>query len=187
MKQSIHSQKGFGAVEALIIILILAVIGFGGYYVWNSNKDDAQSTKTAATTDSTPSNENSSSTKYFTIAEFGVRLPLTSELSGLKAGAAVESSFDTKNMSVNVLAPELDADYTCAADSDGTKASLGGIMINTSGNPGSGQYTPAATKKIGDTYYFYFESYGCFDGTAKTKFDGLKADFAKQFDNLQAY
>ncbi len=30
-----HNQKGFGLVEALLVILILAVASFGGYYVWH--------------------------------------------------------------------------------------------------------------------------------------------------------
>lgn len=32
-----REQKGFAVVELLIIILILAVVGFGGYYVWHTN------------------------------------------------------------------------------------------------------------------------------------------------------
>lgn len=32
------TQKGFALIEGLLIILILAIIGFGGYYVWHSQK-----------------------------------------------------------------------------------------------------------------------------------------------------
>lgn len=42
-------QKGFTVVEGLLIVLVLAVVGFGGYYVWNQNKDkqNSQSTPSA--------------------------------------------------------------------------------------------------------------------------------------------
>lgn len=35
-----ENQKGFALIESLLIILILAVIGFGGYYVWHTQKGD---------------------------------------------------------------------------------------------------------------------------------------------------
>src|SRR6476661_2191044 len=42
-------QYGFAALEGILIVTILAVIGFGGYYVWHTQK----STK-ASSTDLTP-------------------------------------------------------------------------------------------------------------------------------------
>lgn len=32
-------KKGFSPVYVLLILILVAVIGFGGYYVWNENKD----------------------------------------------------------------------------------------------------------------------------------------------------
>lgn len=32
-------QKGFTLVEGLLVILVVAVIGFGGYYVWQNQND----------------------------------------------------------------------------------------------------------------------------------------------------
>jgi uncharacterized protein HemX len=43
-------QKGFSAVEGLLIVLVLAVIGFGGYYIWDQQKRDK---KTATETNNT--------------------------------------------------------------------------------------------------------------------------------------
>lgn len=31
-------QKGFSLVEGLLLVLILLIVGFGGYYVWSQNK-----------------------------------------------------------------------------------------------------------------------------------------------------
>jgi hypothetical protein len=45
------SQKGFAVLEALLIVLVLAVIGGAGYYVWHSRQDnEATPTKTTQTT-----------------------------------------------------------------------------------------------------------------------------------------
>jgi len=35
-----NKQNGFTLVEGLLIVLILSVIGFAGYYVWSQNQDD---------------------------------------------------------------------------------------------------------------------------------------------------
>jgi hypothetical protein len=34
-----NKQKGFTLVEGFLIVLILSVVGFAGYYVWNQNKN----------------------------------------------------------------------------------------------------------------------------------------------------
>jgi len=44
------SQAGFTLVEALIIILILVVVGFGGYYIWQAQQ------KPSSTSATTPGN-----------------------------------------------------------------------------------------------------------------------------------
>ena len=49
------TQKGFTLVETLLVIIILAIIGLGGYYVWHT-----QHSKTLLTTTSTNTNTNSS-------------------------------------------------------------------------------------------------------------------------------
>lgn len=36
-------QKGFSAVEGLVIVLVLAVVGLGGWYVWDRQTTDADS------------------------------------------------------------------------------------------------------------------------------------------------
>lgn len=37
------NQKGFGVIESLIVVTVLAVIGFGGYYIYSQNKDQEKS------------------------------------------------------------------------------------------------------------------------------------------------
>ncbi len=40
-------QNGFALIESLLIILILVIIGFGGYYVWNTQKNVDETSKDA--------------------------------------------------------------------------------------------------------------------------------------------
>lgn len=75
------NQKGFTTVEALLIILILAVIGFGGYYVYHTNHK-TKTTNLAATAPKTSTASNQAKTtskqsaqKYITISAWGVRVP----------------------------------------------------------------------------------------------------------------
>jgi prepilin-type N-terminal cleavage/methylation domain-containing protein len=68
------NQKGFGLIESLLVILIIAVIGFGGYYVWHTQRTK---TPTITTTISTPT---ASTQQYLTIKEWGVRVPMPSDV-----------------------------------------------------------------------------------------------------------
>jgi hypothetical protein len=44
------NEKGFGLVEIIIIIVILGVIGFGGWYVWQANNPPQPQSKTQTET-----------------------------------------------------------------------------------------------------------------------------------------
>jgi len=57
------NQKGFTAVEGLLIILILAVVGFGGYYVYHTNHKTKAAVSTTAAKESTASSNKSTVAK----------------------------------------------------------------------------------------------------------------------------
>ncbi len=50
-------QNGFSTVEGLIVVIVLAMVGFGGYYVWSQNRNNdvkqADSSQQAGNTQST--------------------------------------------------------------------------------------------------------------------------------------
>lgn len=35
-----HESNGFSAIEALLVLILLTVVGFGGYWVWSKNKPE---------------------------------------------------------------------------------------------------------------------------------------------------
>ena len=86
-------QNGFALVPILLILILLSVVGFTGYYVYSqqtSKKTDsaaavagaAKTTPTSTpTANSTPSPTPTSSQKYLTIKEWGVSLPITDQYS----------------------------------------------------------------------------------------------------------
>jgi hypothetical protein len=67
------TQKGFALVEGLLILLILAVIGFGGYYVWHSQRQTDKSLTQANQVSQSTKTSSKASRTYFTIKEWGVR------------------------------------------------------------------------------------------------------------------
>jgi len=62
-----NSQKGFAHLGIIILIVVLGVIGAAGYYVYNSSKDDKQTTQSTDT--KTVSSATESSTAASTTAE----------------------------------------------------------------------------------------------------------------------
>ena len=75
-------QHGFTLVEGLLIVLILCVVGFAGYYVMN-NRDKKSDTSEQTTTQNSTSNQNETQqpaaavkTKTFTNKDFGVTVDL---------------------------------------------------------------------------------------------------------------
>jgi hypothetical protein len=78
-------QSGFAVVESLLILVIVAIIGGTGWFVWHSKQQtdktlsetgNSQSVNPSKKTPTTVST--STSQKYLTIKEWSVKVPLTS-------------------------------------------------------------------------------------------------------------
>ncbi|MEI9914067.1 MAG: hypothetical protein WDN66_03750 [Candidatus Saccharibacteria bacterium] len=89
MNKISKNEKGFTVVEGLLIVLVLAVIGFGGYYVWHTQhktKPVAVTTSSStkpATTAKTTTTAPTSTTKYLQVTQLGVELPLATGIDDL--------------------------------------------------------------------------------------------------------
>jgi hypothetical protein len=89
MMSKLHSnEKGFGAVEGLLIVAVVVLLGVVGYMVYHNHNKTATTTPTATnnTTSTTPTKTTTPTTtptqpatSYFTIKEWGVRAPYTGQ------------------------------------------------------------------------------------------------------------
>lgn len=79
-------RKGFSVVEVLIAIVVIAAIAACGWLAWRHNhKDKTQAASHGATSNSTAKSDSSSTakTQYMTIAEWGVKMPLSTPIASV--------------------------------------------------------------------------------------------------------
>ena len=95
------NQKGFTPVMGLLIVAIVAIIGFAGWYVYisvSNTKKTMNSTVDSVPTPQKPTKKssaptNNSQTKYLVITEWGVKIPLNSGISdAVYSGYSIEGS-----------------------------------------------------------------------------------------------
>jgi len=69
---------GFGTVGILLTIIVLLLVGAGGWYVFHKNKkSDTNGTNTANSQQNKTGNNSNPQTAYLTVKELGIRLTLT--------------------------------------------------------------------------------------------------------------
>ena len=76
------NQKGFSVVHAILIVIIVGILGFAGWYVWDSNQKNKPQDRlhdsvkrSEPRTALTPTTAPASSQKYIVIKEWGVKIP----------------------------------------------------------------------------------------------------------------
>jgi len=148
-----HKQKGFSAVEFILILIIVSIVGFAGWFVWNSQKQIAKTlddtnksataviaTKKEVTAESTPV-----ATNYLTVKEWGVKFEIPSSI---------------KNMQYNLRSGgvDLDSSDVVALAGNGKDCTLGGGYLGA-----IDRVDPSTTelagmvkiKQIGNYAYWY--------------------------------
>lgn len=86
-----NKQKGFGLVPVLMVLILVSVIGFAGYYVWNNQYKKKETTQQPETqkpintnsvkpTETTKPSTSADNQNYLVIKEWGVKIPLTSDI-----------------------------------------------------------------------------------------------------------
>ncbi len=178
------NQKGFGAVELVLIIVVIIALGLIGYVILHK-----QTAKKATPTTSTAVSPQSSTTTingqtFIVIKDWGIRIPLDDTLKGVTVSTPQKSSYSDADTYVNILVPQLDSSYTCTVGPDGVKGTIGTISQTTKAKR-DGPYEPLVTKKIGqNTYGFEALQSGCFSDTKL--FDQISKDFQTQFAKAEA-
>jgi uncharacterized protein (UPF0333 family) len=116
------NQKGFAAIEAVLILAIVAIVGGTGYYIYQANNkatDTQNSAQTNANT-ATPHKKSDTKATYLTIKEWNVRAPISSSIA--PQYAVVTSGQQTF--------ARLSSDQLIAADPECTVANSAGGIIN---------------------------------------------------------
>lgn len=184
------NQKGFGAVEVIIVLVVVGLIGGAGWYVWQKNKDN-DSTKTTqndrpSKSENKPAEQSqqTSASNFLVLTDFNAKIPLDDKTSGLKLGAVKQSAYSEADKSVPIIASQLDSVWKCEVDADGNfKGTIGTISITT-GVKRAGPQEPLATKKVGN-YTFGFEQGGA-NCTDSPEYQKLVDAFKVQFEKIEA-
>ena len=105
------NQKGFAAVESLLIVVIIVLIAGVGYYVWNAQKQanatlDAASKSAQSSPAVTKKPTATAEKKYFTIKEWGIQAPYNG---GLTLEYKVDSDSNTALGVARTSSAQLDA------------------------------------------------------------------------------
>jgi Tfp pilus assembly protein PilE len=175
-------QQGFSAVEGLLIVIIIGMLGGVGYYVWHSQKQvDKTYSQTANGTavPTTKKTSSSSATKsnpgYLVIKEWSVKIKLNAQ------------NFDTNyrfekpdNSWVFLSSTRLD---TATQNSKICKEASASVSLNRSkpgddnfGSPWTETELQKIGKKVGDYYYYNQGGQPCF---------GTEEDLAKEATVMQ--
>lgn len=169
------NQKGIAALEALLILVIGAIIGGTGYYIYHAN-NKATDSQNAAQTDANSAVSHKTTAKtsptaqYTTIAEWGVKAPY---VGSLKLQYALSDDGKAANFTSDQL---LAADAACTTDFGGSISRYAPEdTASDSGADVSAKERAAKTAKsdyayVGGYYYFFTHSQAaCGTDAGKTK------------------
>ncbi|HEX5798371.1 MAG TPA: hypothetical protein VFX79_03365 [Candidatus Saccharimonadales bacterium] len=163
------NQKGFGAIEALLILVIIGIIGGVGYYVYNANKNEPQ------ISDSSIQHKNNSKGEvkeelpeedpnegYLVVKEWGLRFKIPDNLtdiqykiSGNNLGIFAKPIKDKNGQPFNV---EYRNNYGDVDEYDNFTYSLG-QLIRSKDSTNKNVFTTVKGKKVGDYYYYTAHSF----------------------------
>jgi hypothetical protein len=168
-------QEGFSAVEGLLIVIIVGMLGGVGWYVWHSQKQVDKTYSQTANSSAVPNSKKKtratdSNAGYFVIKEWGVRAKYSGNLTlGYKIGSLSQPQPALANISSN----QLDiSDPACKVDLSKTVGYGGSIVrykstdhylmgdFNIDSGKTAAQYASTLKKAdyshVEDYYFFYF-------------------------------
>mgnify|MGYP001190356583 CR=1 FL=1 len=91
MKKRIN-QKGFGAIEVLLLLILLVLLTFTGWYVWNHNKSGDDTKNTSAKSTATNNNSDTdSSTRLYSNNDIGLKFRYPKTWGEANTGPSPES------------------------------------------------------------------------------------------------
>jgi hypothetical protein len=158
------NQKGFGAVEGLLVVIALTLIVGVGYYVVNANKDNQDTTNNTRTSTKAETKPTETKKQYLEFKSAGVKMELNEQTKDAYVGT---TSQDDTYISSHYF------DDKPAFEGCKVNGQASGIIALSSAKVGDDHFgspwTEAELKglsevKIGDTYYWMTPSNGpCWD------------------------
>jgi type II secretory pathway pseudopilin PulG len=135
-------QKGFTVVETLLVLILVSIIGFTGYYVYHS-RNNANVNYNNSANSSNVSTSSSSNSSKFVFKEIGVQVQLPSSLKDL---SYTVFQSDNGNPNLALSTPEfVGALNKCDPTTVGTKNPAFAVITKQTGqfnqdeNPGVGK------------------------------------------------
>jgi type II secretory pathway pseudopilin PulG len=200
------SQDGFSAVEGLLIIIIIGILGGVGWYVWNSQKQVDKTYSQTANSSVSPKTKNTSSSaaldsspSYFVIKEWGVKVPVTD--SNVKYYYKFDKSYSTI---INVYSQKADGivgpkgvsckeEYIAyvlrleASSPDWNDPEKVSPLFDHKITIGKYAFAVATKKEYGpDCFDAGSNNNYVTDQTTSAKFDAIVSQFVKDFQSIKA-
>lgn len=116
-----NNSKGFGVVEVLLAVLAVVLLSGAGWYVYTNSIDSKDSTDSKASDSKSSSqtkSEEAKETKYLSIKEWGIKLPLSEEITDAYYVVSTSSNTDGKPDTVWLGLKSLDASGCSAAQAN---------------------------------------------------------------------
>jgi type II secretory pathway pseudopilin PulG len=175
MRQREH-QSGFGTVEVLLVVLVVAILAVGGFVVYQRHNNTSTKTNAATSTSQTNTQQsNTTSTQsqppsYLTIKEWGVKIPLSSSISDAYyvIPQGISNDADGKPSAINFGLASLNSSCGTVTGGPTDYNSLGSIVraLPTDTDPVSGKlYTQLDPNGVTIAGYYY----GYADASLKSK------------------
>jgi len=166
------NQRGFTIVEAAVAFVVVSILGFTGYFVYHSRQATTNTLAEANKSSQAPAD----STRYLTIKEWGVKIPLSAQTANI--------TYSIKNAS-DVPYAQLALPSACA--------DIGHVLRFTADTPGlSGQDKmvddfPGA-KPLARYYYGFSGPQGACtaDGAAQAKVNATRQLLAGAVSHVKA-
>jgi len=123
------AQRGFTIVETLLALLVAAVIGFGGYYVWHNQHSKTTTTSPAKTvaTNSQPTTSAKVASTFLAFKELGVQITVPETLKGLSYSAREGTSITGEPTTFIYLTSDAFKSFVTSCGGTDTAASFAGI------------------------------------------------------------
>lgn len=100
----IKKQKGFGTVEVLLVVLVVVLLGLGGWYIFSKNNEGKNTDTTTNQNKEAKDPETPKNTVTLKVDDYSLMLEVPETLNDLQVNSSRDSSFEGKSFTQVTLA-----------------------------------------------------------------------------------